>query len=466
VTPRTEDQLDRRLRASLDEATRLAPLANPEWPGLPLAHQPAIRPRPLWRLAAAGAALVAATATVVVVNADDGRRVTAGPPPATVGNPASYRSAVDLPAGPQGSWAPGGGPRTPLGALPEVRADPTARASLAVQVGRGTRWVWAVAGADDRRVRSALDSSVAAPAALSADGRSLAVAFPGLVKVVDLTSGEVRDLAGPLVGGPARSITWASDRAAVAVVRGADELEPGGAIPSTIEVVGLDGTVRRFTTRTRPERVEWSPDGGRLLTIGPGLDGSGEVIDLATGTTTAIPAGPGALVGWYDDRTLLRSQAGRPDEEKGPGAPDGSTTTSRPEPPGFRQGAILFLDLKGDVVRRLDTYGGSLAQLLPPLDPTRRYGLLGPSQGGGPLPYATVVDLQTGVAVGSLTDPRAVPYVIGLGAGTVIVADELPGRFEAKAVDWSTGRATPLAVLAFRDEGFSFAPGSQAAVPR
>lgn len=61
---------------------------------------------------------------------------------------------------------------------------------------------------------------------------------------------------------------------------------------------------------------------------------------------------------------------------------------------------------------------------------------------------------------------EAVPQVIGLGAGTVIVADELNGRLKVKAVDWSNGRVTPLAIMPFLDESFSFAPGTQAVLPR
>lgn len=55
--------------------------------------------------------------------------------------------------------------------------------------------------------------------------------------------------------------------------------------------------------------------------------------------------------------------------------------------------------------------------------------------------------------------------MLGLGDGSVIIAEELVGRFEVKAVDWCTARTTPLGILPFRDEGFVFAPGSQAVLP-
>ena len=55
--------------------------------------------------------------------------------------------------------------------------------------------------------------------------------------------------------------------------------------------------------------------------------------------------------------------------------------------------------------------------------------------------------------------------MLGLGDGSVIIADELAGRFEVRAVDWRTARTTPLGILPFRDEGFVFAPGSQAVLP-
>ncbi len=467
MSTRSEEELDRSLRATLDEAARLAPLANPEWPGPAAARAASPPARRRWGLALAATTVLAIAATFVVVNTRNDQRVTAGPP-ASTGSATPERVVVEQPGGPRGSWAPGSGPRTPLGQLTDVKADPVALATLAVQVGSGSRWVWAVAGAEDRRLRSALDSSVAAPAALSADGGSLAVAFPGLVKVIDLSSGQVRELTSALAGGAAREIVWSPDRAAVAVLRteGDSRQVPPGA--SNVEVVSLDGTVRRFAITVTPQGLDWSPDGTRLLTTretSDRPDGRGQIIDVGAGTATAVPPGRGALVGWYDDRTLLRSAAGPPDEKSIPSPPGGGTTTSI-ERPGTPQGTVQFLDLDGTSNRQLETNDGTLTQRLHPLDPARRYGLLSPGQGGGRLPYALVVDLQDGTTVGRLIDRRAVPQVIGLGVGTVIVADELNGRFEVKAVDWSNGSATPLAVLPFRDESFSFAPGTQAVLPR
>ncbi len=468
MTELNAEELERRLYDSLVEATRLAPLARPEWSGP--SGEACVGARAgsrTWRLAIVGGAvaIAAMAAALVLTRPGDGSRVTFGPPTSSSAGPAP-RSAVDPAFGPPGTWAAGTGPPTPLGQVVELRADPVARASLAVQVGAGSRWVWAVAGAADRRLRSALDSSVPAPATLSADGGRLAVAFPGLVKVVDLSSGEVRDLPSYLVGGPARYIAWSPNGRAVGVLRGGGDPQQGSAGPSIIEVLGVDGSVRRFTTAAAAA-IDWSPDGSRLLTTGAGLGlvtGSFDVVDVSAGTAVSIPPGRGALVGWYDDRTLLRSQVGLPRQEGTP-APSGTTTTLAPRP-GSPQGAIEFLDLDGNVMRRLETADGSLDQLGPPLDPTRRYGLLQVTQGGGDLPYAAVVDLETGVTVGRPTDRRAVPIVIGLGAGTVVVADELTGRFEVKAVDWVTGRATPLATLPYQDEGSRFAPSLGVALPR
>ena len=81
-------------------------------------------------------------------------------------------------------------------------------------------------------------------------------------------------------------------------------------------------------------------------------------------------------------------------------------------------------------------------------------------------PYAVVIDLATGEEVARpVQSSLGVPYVLGLGDGSMIIAEELAGRFEVKAVDWRTSRTTPLGTLPFRDEGFVFAPGSQAVLP-
>ncbi|MEO5679701.1 MAG: hypothetical protein ABIS47_08530 [Acidimicrobiales bacterium] len=466
MTELTDDDLERRLRAGLAEAARLAPLSTPVWPGPSSVRPQAGPPHRARLLALAGAVLVMAVTTGVIV-ADRGREriVHLGPGPSLPATPPTA-SLVDPGPGPVGSWAPGSGPSSALGQLADVRADPVARASLAVQVGDGDRWVWAVAGAPDRRLRAALDSSMSAPAALSSDGRRLAVAFPGLVKVIDLTTGQVRDLPSALAGGPALSVVWSPDGAALAVLRG--ETSPDVALAGdVVEVVGVDAGVRRFATATRPRGLDWSPDGTRVLTTGTGLtgpDGRGEVFDPSAGAVTTIPAGPGVLVGWYDDRTVLRSLAGGPTNEGGP-VSAGTTTTLAPLA-GSQPGTIQLLDLQGRVVRQLATVDGFLGQLGPPLDPTRRYGLLQPAQGGGSLPYAAVVDLQTGATVGRVTDRRSVPVVFGLGPGTIIVADELPGRTEVKAVSWSTGRATPLATLPASGEGSRFNPSLAVALPR
>lgn len=470
----TDDDLTGRLRSGMDEATRRAPLVNPAWPG-PSELPPAVRSTLPWGRPLAGVVLVMAVAiaaTVALEASEGGSRVSVGPP--TSGAGSSRHVAVDAPPGPVGSWSPGTGPKTSLGQLPAVRDDPVDRASLAVQVGRASRWVWAVAGARDRRLRSALDSSVVAPAALTADGGRLAVAFPGLVKVVDVRSGDVRDLPSPLAGGVARAVVWSPDGSTIGVLRSEGDPQQGQIGPAVVEVLGANGSVRRFTAAAVPSGIEWSPDGRRLLTTGTQFDGPAfggasdgraQIIDIGAGTATSLPAAPGALVGWYDDRTLLRSLAGQPGEGRPP-SPPGVTTTSLPQPPGSPQGVILFLDLSGNVVRRLEITEGVLGQRGPTLDPTGRFGFLSPDSSGGNRPYAAIVDLGSGATVGTLTDPRAVPNVIGLGPGTVIVADELAGRFEVKAVDWLTGRSTPIAVLAFSDEGFIFVPGFQAAVPR
>ncbi len=471
----TDDELTSRLAASLDEAAGRAALANPVWPGPSMATPAAGPPLP-WPRVLAGAMLtvaLAAAATVAVISREDRSRVSVGPPtPTTAG--LSSTVAVDALPGPVGSWSPGTGPRTRLGQLPALGDDPTERATLAIQVGVGTRWVWAVAGVGDRRLRSALDSSEAAPAALTGDGGRLAVAFPGLVKVVDVRSGRVSDRPSALAGGPARAVAWSPDGGSIAVLRDVGDPLQGTSGPAVIEVLAADDAVGRFAPTAVPMGIDWSPDGRRLLTTGthndgPALggasDGRAQVIDVAAGTATSLPAGRGAIVGWYDDRTLLRSAAGPPVDSRPP-SPPGVTTTSLPAAPGSVQGVVDFLDLDGNVVRRLDTVEGSLSQRIPPLDPSRRFGLLSPDSSGGDRPYAAVVDLQSGVTVGSLIDPRALPYVIGLGPGTVIVAGEMNGGFEVKAVDWLTGRSTPLATLPFRYERFGFSPGAQAVLPR
>ena len=77
-----------------------------------------------------------------------------------------------------------------------------------------------------------------------------------------------------------------------------------------------------------------------------------------------------------------------------------------------------------------------------------------------------MIDLATGEEVARpVQSSPGVPYVLGLGDGSVIIAEELAGRFEVKAVDWRTSRMTPLGSLPFRDESFVFAPGSQAVLP-
>lgn len=459
----SDEQVLDRLQEGFAAAARAVPLPTPRWSGPPERRQPERSPRRVRFTAVAASLLLLAGTAVVVTQQQRGADVVArGPaPPQGVGR-------VQLPAdpGPRGTWEPGTGPGPGLGEVVSIASDPVTSATVAVQKGSGSRWWWVVAGAGDRRLRVALDSSRQAPAALTRDGRRLAVAFPGIVRVVDLVTGVATSVeTGPAAGGEPRTVSWSPDGTAVAVLRhlGDPQAIPRG--PSTIEVAGPGRAARRFSALDVPGGVAWSPDGARLATthvfpidVRGELSGRTQVVDLATGTATFVPPAPGLVVGWQGS-TLVRSAAGSRSDTGPRGGP--TTTVTGPDP----EGTVVFLDVDGRELRRIATPQGFLAQLGPPFDPAGRFGLVTPRRSGGEDPYAVVVDLADGTVVGELRDRRSVPYVLGLGTGTVTIAEELAGRFEVKAVDWTTGRAAPLCTLPFRDEGFTFAAGLQAVVP-
>ncbi len=394
-------------------------------------------------------AILAGAAAVVAQRQGRADEVVVGPSSV---EPAAI--TVELPADkrPKGAWQPGTGPAPGLDGVRPIAQDPVTSATFAVQRGAGQRWWWLVAGAGDRRLRVALDSSRQAPAALSRDGRRLAVGFPGVSQIVDLTTGATTSIeTGPADDPDPRVVSWSPDGRMVAVLRSQLDQEAGTAGPSTLEVAGSDAPARRFTTVDRPNGLAWSPDGAKLATTrvygaGRAVSGRSQILDLARGVATFIPPQEGLIVGWPSSGLALSAALSGAGADNPPGGP---TTTANGPGPG---GVVTFLDPDdGREVRRLPTPDGVLNQLRPPFDPDGRHGLLMPARSGGEDPYAVVIDLADGRVAGTLRDRRAIPEVLGLGRGTVIVIDELPGRLEVKAVDWSTGRSSPLCTLPFRD---------------
>ena len=217
---------------------------------------------------------------------------------------------------------------------------------------------------------------------------------------------------------------------------------------------------RRFSAVDAPRGIAWSSDGLRVATTrarpSTTLLGRATVIEVASGRGVIVPPGPGVIVGW-SGRALLRSVEGDLPPSYSPEAPGG---------PPVRNGTVIFQDLNGKELHRYPVANGILRQLGPATDRTPAFGLVTPNSRGAGQSYAVVIDLATGEEVARpVQSSPGVPYVLGLGDGSVIIAEELAGRFEVKAVDWRTMRTTLLGTLPFRDERFVFASGSQAVLP-
>lgn len=466
----SDREVDDRVRSALDAAAQAVLLPTPEWPG---SSEHRVR-RPLRRsllVAIAASLMVLGGSAIFVVQRQGatGNDLVVGP-----SVEGSAATSVELPVDtrPTGTWEPGTGQSPGISGVPKIARDPVSAATFAVQRGEGERWWWMVAGADDRRLRVALDSSRRAPAALSRDGRRLAVAFPGIVQIVDLTNGTETSVAtGPADDPDPRVVSWSPDGKSLAVLRSPIDQETGTNGESTLEVAGPGRSARRFSTVDRPRGLAWSPDGTKLATVlvyavgGAREDrvfvsGRTQILDVARGTATVIPPQAGLIVGWQSDGLVLSAALPRAGADTPPGGP---TTTSDGSEPG---GLIRFLTPDGKEVRRLSTPAGFLNQTRRPFDPDGRYGLLTPSQSGGEDPYAVVIDLADGRVAGTLRDRRSVPQVLGLGPGTVIVIDEFPPRMEVKAVDWSTGGSTLLCTLPFRfPESIVVGVSSDVAIP-
>ena len=371
---------------------------------------------------------------------------------------------VDLelpaPAGSPPAWEPARGRRPVLAELADVRGEPVTSATFAVQVGAGTHWTWVVAGAGDGRLRAALDSVAKGPGALSPDGRVLAVAFPGLLQLVDLTRGEPPRsvLTGPIEGPSPVAVAWSPDGRSVAVLR--SSTSDGDSIAASVEIAPASGAVgRRFSAVDAPLGIAWSSDGLRVATTRarPSATSLGRttVIEVASGRGVIVPPGAGSIVGW-SGKALLRSV----EDDTPQSSPEG------PNPPVARNGTVILQDDNGKELHRYPVANGMLRGNGPATDRTQAFGLVTPNSRSAGTPYAVVIDLTTGEEVARpVTSSLGLPYVLGLGDGSLIIAQELPGRFEVKAVDWRTSGTTPLATLPFRSESFVFAPGSQAVLP-
>ena len=458
-------RLETAVRQALDAAGHVVPLSRPEWrAAATTSPQRRGSPRTPWRIAAAVAIVLAVGAVGIGVLGPEPtgpvRVDTAGPDPTDT---AVDTVGLELPAaaGSPPVWEPAQGRRLVLAELADVRSQPVTSATFAVQVGGGIHWTWVVADAGDGRLRAALDSAATGPGALSPDGRVLAVAFPGLLQLVDLAGREAPRsvVTGPMEGPSPVAVAWSPDGRSVAVLRSPAREDDSTA--ASVEIVPENGAVaRRFSAADAPRGIAWSSDGLRVATTRarPSTTSLGRatVIELSSGRGVIVPPGPGLIVGW-SGRALLRSVEGDLPPGYSPEAPGG---------PPVRNGTVIFQDLNGKELHRYPVANGTLRQLGPATDRTQAFGLVTPNGRSAGQPYAVVIDLATGEEVARpVQSSPGVPKVLGLGDGSVIIAEELAGRFEVKAVDWRTGRTTPLGTLPFRDERFVFASGSQAVLP-
>jgi len=216
---------------------------------------------------------------------------------------------------------------------------------------------------------------------------------------------------------------------------------------------------RRFSAVDAPLGIAWSSDGLRVATTRARPSATSlartTVIEVSSGRGVIVPPGPGLIVGW-SGKALLRSVS----DDTPQSSPEG------PNPTAVRNGTVILQDDNGKELHRYPVANGILGGRGPATDRTQEFGLVTPSSRSAGTPYAVVIDLTTGEEVARpVTSSFGLPYVLGLGDGSLIIAEELAGRFEVKAVDWRTNRTTPLATLPFRDESFVFAPGSQAVLP-
>jgi len=483
----TDAQLEARIHAALEAGASVVALDKPEWrsgsyPVLST-HGSSQATRRRARRPARTAALATVTVLVAVVaglsvvpRSPHGRHVAVVPPaPDTASAPNDF--AV-LPSGsgpPQVPWRPGSGAPTVLGNLPDVASHPVSSATFAVQVGLGSRWSWVVAGVGSTALKVALDSSMQGPGALSPDGKQLAVAFPGLVELVDLTGRQpIRSITtGPAASGSPIWVSWSPDSQSVAILRRGPQSTANNTAASVVEVASLSGTkVQRFSVGGGPRGLAWSPDATQLVTTGSSQAvvgptgatrfGLAVTINLVTGQGRMLPTQAlGDIVGWFGPQ-LVRSFAGGQAIGPPTTGPVATTTAPATNP----SGAVAFEDLNGRDIRSFPTVGGFLDQFGYPFDPSGNYGLIRAARSGGTDPYAWVADLRTGAAVSRLVDQTQVPYVLGLGNGTIIVADTVGGTFEVSAINWSTKVRTLLGALRFTDEGFTFLTGIQAVVPQ
>ena len=337
------------------------------------------------------------------------------------------------------------GPRTELADAPELAAEPSA-ASAALRLGREGHWTWFVAGTADGRWRAAVDTIDPVPAALSADGRQLAVAYPGVLRIVDLTTGVARDLdfsiierADRLPFGRPEKVSWRP---------GGEYVAMGGSEAVRVIIVGtregpgpsLAGS-GAGAAPNRVRRLSWTPDGAKYVA-------SGDRGDLVVSSVrppdppTPRPGGTLRYLGSASSATLTSD---------GPvvGLWGGAVVVSG-------DGSVRVDDRFGRAVQTFATPGSVVPADVPPLTAAGDV-LLVPdvaSAAGAPEPvtYASVLSLSTGGIVGTLRTRVPVPLVLGMSAekrlaGAIVVLAPTPEGSVIEARSWTSDAVTRLASL-------------------
>lgn len=322
---------------------------------------------------------------------------------------------------------------------PTIQEQPVDRALLSFGFGDTEHWSLFVVDDETREVRVAADVATGWQSgrqayALSPDGARLAYALNGpwdaegvlldpapyewQVVVVDLATGEhTRVPAADPVG-----VAWAPD-GRLAWLNGADAtdlvvLESGGRLSRTALGAGYD-------------RLEWSPDGRRVLVEDYELAAQAQVLTVdGTEPVRVLPRATevyGARWPWLPDSERILGIA--------------------------RNETGVLVPLDGEEQLALP---GDHAGLLPiAVSPDGTMLLENVSSGGAGQPYVRVVDLATGEVLHEFTDPDTVPWVLGWhGDDRILVAHEYGGtRVASHPLDGRPGET--LFEAAISHEGFT-----------